>query len=338
MIIILLVLLLIFIIFSSNLCFQWLSWDENRQYNPVPSWDDWRKEAEMWSNECRRRRGSQRSTYEPHPMSIDWVSANKLPEIQSCTPPQEDRTAKYWYWYLRDVSTQIDWYWGADCNGTSPTLTSLIVTEISWHKVLRWWWYRTGGDTITDRLWIRRTWYVCYISLQYNVKYYFEWRIKHHAKISMSWSSVKSRKAAVEWHGYFSRRREATGFYRQYCCLYDAGVVTMPCQARRTKEEEEVVVVGQTPLSSGRPRTLASVWYAVPIRSRAVPMACSQSRVKKLEDCMLSTGTYVRRLGSVPPLISLMFVRSARFDLLWLLLPLKHPNVVSIASTTTTRT
>ena len=52
---------------------------------------------------------------------------------------------------------------------------------------------------------------------------------------------------------------------RQYCCLYDAGVVTMPCQARRTKEE--VVVVGQTPLSSGRPRTLASV-CCKPIRSR----------------------------------------------------------------------
>ena len=44
----------------------------------------------------------------------------------------------------------------------------------------------------------------------------------------------------------------------------------MPCQARQTKEKEEVVVVvGQTPLSSGRPRTrtLASV-CCKPIRSR----------------------------------------------------------------------
>ena len=58
------------------------------------------------------------------------------------------------------------------------------------------------------------------------------------------------------------------GILRQYCCLYDASVVTMPCQARQTKEKEEVVVVvGQTPLSSGRPRTLASV-CCKPIRSR----------------------------------------------------------------------
>jgi len=180
-----------------------------------------------------------------------------------------------------------------------------------------------------------------YISLQYNVNYYFEWRIKHHAKISMSWSSVKSRKAAVEWHGYFSRRREATGFSASIV-VYMMSVL-LRCHVRpwRTKEEEVVVVVvvGQTPLSSGRPRTLASVWYC---STHPFPWQCRwralEAVSKIIEDCVLSTGTSVRRLGSVPPLISLMFVRSARFDLLWLLLPLKRPNIVSIATTTTTRT
>ena len=96
----------------------------------------------MWSNECRRMRGFQRSTYQPHPMSIDWVLGNKLLEIQSCTPPQDNGNAKYWY--LRDGLVALAWYCRTECNGTSPTLTRLIVTEISWHKVLRWW-YRTGG-------------------------------------------------------------------------------------------------------------------------------------------------------------------------------------------------
>ena len=101
-----------------------------RQCNPVLSWVDWQKEAEMWSNECRKRRGSQRTTYELHTSNIDWETANKLLEMQSCTPPHGEWNAKYWY--LRDVSTQLDWYCDADCNGTSPTLTRLIVTETSW--------------------------------------------------------------------------------------------------------------------------------------------------------------------------------------------------------------
>ena len=61
-----------------------------RQYNPVPRWADWQKEAEMWSDECRIRRGSQRTTYELHTYNIDWETANKLLEMQSCTPPQDN--------------------------------------------------------------------------------------------------------------------------------------------------------------------------------------------------------------------------------------------------------
>ena len=186
-------------------------------------------------------------------MSIDWVLAKKLPEIQSCTPPQDNRNAKYWY--LREISSRIDWYWDADCSGTSPTLTRLIVTEISWHKVLRWW-YRTGGlygleehDTLCLLLHLYNTMWITISNEESNIT----------QKYPCHGAALKAARPLWNYMVIFAPPR-GDGILRQYCCLYDAGVVTMPCQARQTKEEEEVVVVvGQTPLSSGRHRTLASV-------------------------------------------------------------------------------
>jgi len=71
--------------------------------------------------------------------SFDGVMANKLLKMGSCTPPHDNEYEKYWY--LNDVLVACDQDCHSDCNGTSPALTRLLVTEISRLEVL-------GGDNV----------------------------------------------------------------------------------------------------------------------------------------------------------------------------------------------